>query len=694
MDSSKICRGCLIIESEDTESNNTFGVVLNDARSYTRASGVIGKEMNLRANESNLEGILVMSNEDCSLYFLGIQDVAKKEDADSESRSKAVPDVPHNPVCSSTTILIHFAQPDSTLQMIFNNSSGFSFSGENYTLNHVQGNQVHHTNQTISGGVIHVHNQNTTQVTEHTRYDEFDIVKTGHVIRLKDLHSKDLSEWDWHWQNGKMVRQRRKSARKTISTVGIHPDRQPKFTAITYEGEDAQEAWENDFKQFSHASRTDLFQLFGINRSDIPMLIFHHELIPVAHFYTKTLWMNTYIRYLSRKRRCSEKDLWLNTSSGVICKGPTGPRFTAWHFVTDTSAIQALPSSVDMLEEETSVTFFSKFGSNVDSSILECARWFRETTYLDNLFPNTTEDHQHEDNNHPQLTIDHPYLKRLWRNPPHHLPIDIVGGLRFDTVYSPSLEPVARWPPEAPGLWKWRDVDGLVEETRIDNGLTRFKLIGQGEKVRLKAVFDWKIFRKGWTTQFSRVFDPLKMTGHQESFFVVNPPQLQLQSTRQEYTAYDRPPTPSDPSGDAVEEFQPIYLFLYPPPMYVLEFISWMGGHTHVWSFDEDGQSRVPEEEWARWGIPILTPDTRSFTLLRSWPTHIYSALHNWQISRGFDPSTADWARECGYPELEIVGAKKDSRLKKITEQPEESGWSWSKLWTAIPGSDISAFAC
>ncbi|ESK82522.1 hypothetical protein Moror_14389 [Moniliophthora roreri MCA 2997] len=576
--------------------------------------------------------------------------------------------------------------------MSFNNSSGFSFSGENYTLNHVQGNQVNLTNQAISWGVIHVHNQNTTQVTGRTRYDEFDVVKTGHVIGMKDLGSVNLSEWDLHQQNGKMVRQRRKSARKTIATVGIHPDRQSKFTAITYEGEGAQEAWEDDFKQFSHASRTDFFQLFGINRSDIPMLIFHHELIPVAHFFTDSLWMNIYLRYLTEKRGCSEQDLWLNTSSGVLCEGPTGPHFLIWRFGTDTSAIQALPSSLDMLEEETSVAFFSKFGSNVDSGILECACWLLERTYFGDLSPNTMEDHQHEDNNHLQWTANHRYLKPLWRNPPHHLPISIIGGLRFDTVYSPSLEPVAKWPPEAPGLWKWWDVDGFAEETRIDGGLTRFKLIDQGGKVSLRAEFDRReTFRNGWFTQSSHVFDLLKTTGHQESFFVVDPPWPQLRSTQQEYTAYDGPPAPSDPCS-AVEESQPIYLFLHPPPMTVSEFISWIGGHTHFWSFDEDGRSRIPEDEWARWGIPILTPYTNSSILLYSWPTHIYSALRNWQIARGSDPSTADWARERGYPEFEIVGAKKDGRLKEISEQPGKSRWNW--LWTAIPGSDISAFAC
>ncbi|ESK85870.1 hypothetical protein Moror_2342 [Moniliophthora roreri MCA 2997] len=547
--------------------------------------------------------------------------------------------------------------------MSIHNSSGFSFGGKS-TLNDVHGNQVnHHTNQTISGGVIHLHNQNTTQVTERTRYDEFDVVKTGHVIHLKDLYSKDVS--GWHWQNGELVGNMRKTAQKTISTIQVHPDQQSKFTAITYEGEGAQEAWEKDFKQFSHVSRTGLFQLFGINRSEIPMLIFHHELIPVAHFYTKSFWMDVYLEHLRLNKRCDDEDLWMDTKRGIFCSGPAGPVITFPGFSADESVVQALPSTLDMLKEQSSITFFSQFGSTMDGRVLDSAWTSHARTYLDDLFPKTTEDH-YQNNHHPQWTTDHPYLEDLWRNPPHHLPSNITDGLRFDTVYSPSLDPIARWPPEVPGLWKWQGVDGLVEETRVDGGLTRFELGDQGEEVDLRAGFDWEAFSEGWLPQSARVFDLLKTTGQQKSVSIVDPPR--------------RKP-------------DPVYLFLYPLPMTVLELISWMGGHTHFWSFDEDGRTRIPEEEWTQWGIPILAPYTASYTDLKSWPTHIYPALRNWQIARGFDPSTADWARECGYPEFEIIGAKVD-QPQEAHEQPEKSRWSWSRLWTAIPGSDISAFAC
>ncbi|ESK82434.1 hypothetical protein Moror_8580 [Moniliophthora roreri MCA 2997] len=300
-----------------------------------------------------------------------------------------------------------------------------------------------------------------------------------------------------------------------------------------------------------------------------------------------------------------------------------------------------------------------------------------------------TEAHQHKDNNHPQLMADYPYLECLWQNPPHHLPIDIISGLCFGTVYSPLLEPVVRWPPEAPGLWKW-NVNGLVEETQVDGGLTRFKLVGQEGEVCLYASFSYQTFWEGWLSQSSHVFDFLKTTGHQESFSVIHPPWIMLHSIQHEYEAYDGLLAFFDLCD--VEETQPIYLFFYPLPMSISELISWMDGHTHFWSFDENGQSRIPEKEWKQWDIPVFTPCSGNDTILRSWPTHIYTALCNWQIARGFNSSTADWAQELGIPKFEIVGEMNNNQLKEIPEQPEKSGWNW--LWSAFAGSDISACAC
>uniref|UniRef100_A0A0W0FFR5 Uncharacterized protein n=1 Tax=Moniliophthora roreri TaxID=221103 RepID=A0A0W0FFR5_MONRR len=508
--------------------------------------------------------------------------------------------------------------------MSFKNSSGFSFKGKN-SFNEVHGHQV---NSTIRAGIV---NLNAGQaVAKRTEHDEFQYVRRGHMVKVKVLHSEELSKWDWKWQNGELVGRYKSSAQRTIYTVEII-DRQSKFTAMIYEGKDAQDFWEKDFRLFS---RTHNPQLFGINQSAIPVLIFHHELIPCAHFYTGSFWMHVYIQYLVQNMECRSDMLWMNTTSGVLFSGPNGPNIQFHGLFKNESIV--VPSTIDMLKDDTS--FSSK------------------STFLDDLFPRMAEDHRSKDADHPDWSSAMPhYLRRLWRNPPDHLPMDVIGGLRFDTVYSPSLEAVARWPREAASIWKWWKMHGLVDETELDGGLTRFKLDPvQGRRVYLGAYVD---FERGWLSQSSRVFDALDVTEGKENFFAVCPPDLFLRSTQRPRT-FSTLHNAEHPIEETLPT--PIYLFVHSLPTTLSELVSWLERPCYFWSFDKTGQSRLSEEERERWGLPVLVPDTGVFNQvwLYSCPTHIYDALQDWQKARDFDPTTSDWAQSMGYLELEIVGTE------------------------------------
>ncbi|ESK86572.1 hypothetical protein Moror_9780 [Moniliophthora roreri MCA 2997] len=93
-----------------------------------------------------------------------------------------------------------------------------------------------------------------------------------------------------------------------------------------------------------------------------------------------------------------------------------------------------------------------------------------------------------------------------------------------------------------------------------------------------------------------------------------------------------------------------------------------MGGHTHFWSFDETSQLKILEEEWEQWDIPVIYPYTDAVWLY-SWPIHIYTTFHDWQIAQGFDPTTSNWAQSMGYSELEIIGAEeKKGQFEELVE--------------------------
>ncbi|KAI3614112.1 hypothetical protein WG66_010856 [Moniliophthora roreri] len=90
-------------------------------------------------------------------------------------------------------------------------------------------------------------NTGQTEV-KHTEHDEFEYVKRGHVISVKDLR---CVEQNWALQDKPRKSFRRLKAKKTICLAEIHPDRQSKYTVIMYEGEDAEHVWEEDFQRFS-----------------------------------------------------------------------------------------------------------------------------------------------------------------------------------------------------------------------------------------------------------------------------------------------------------------------------------------------------------------------------------------------------------------------------------------------------------
>jgi hypothetical protein len=100
----------------------------------------------------------------------------------------------------------------------------------------------------------------------------------------------------------------------------------------------------------------------------------------------------------------------------------------------------------------------------------------------------------------------------------------------------------------------------------------------------------------------------------------------------------------------------PIYLFIYPLPMTVSGIKSWEENRTHFWSLDENGRSEMTEEECRRWGVPELDANGWYYDRdMYTWPSHVYPAIRNWQVARGFDPTTADFARSLGLPEWEIL---------------------------------------
>ncbi|KAF9255015.1 hypothetical protein L218DRAFT_842958, partial [Marasmius fiardii PR-910] len=82
----------------------------------------------------------------------------------------------------------------------------------------------------------------------------------------------------------------------------------------------------------------------------------------------------------------------------------------------------------------------------------------------------------------------------------------------------------------------------------------------------------------------------------------------------------------------------------------------------HFWSFDAEGRTLISKRKCRFLGLPArrLHYDQYEQPRSMSWPTSTYRKIHQWQLDRGFDPTTTDFARYLGYPEWDIV-AKTES---------------------------------
>ncbi|KAK7024149.1 hypothetical protein VNI00_016527 [Paramarasmius palmivorus] len=523
--------------------------------------------------------------------------------------------------------------------MSFNSSKVFV---RGHAINNVEGNQVNHS-QTITAEVVHINSQREMERTEYDEAYEFEQVKRGQIYALKRLHTGDASEWwGWEWElkDGELGHQ------------------QTKYTVAFYEGEDAQFYWERDFEHFSRAGlgKPDAWQLYGLNRSKIPFLIFHDglnqfvvELVPLAHFYKESLWGDLYVWMLTEQLHCHESRIWLNME-GNLCKGLKGPYIKVDSSTTSFDII--VPPSAQMLQDDIFVNFLQQsFSLQLEQDVLRYASLHLTRTYLDDLFPEPTNYHPSSDHVHSHWTFKS-RLESLFRNLPYHLPLNVIDGLRFDTVYSTSRGAVARWP-RGKRFWE-ANYGGLVNKTNMGDGLIRFKL-DDPEYVRVSFKYPHDDFKKSWLAQSSRIIDAHGVSGMEEKCFIVNPPHFELFTPQFGHHRY--PIT--------LKDLPPIYLFIYPPPspLSISELKSWEKGHTHThfWSLDKNGQSEISEEECRRWGIAKLIPwIVWGCLMLFSWSTDVYTPLRKWQVARGFDPTTTDWAQSWGYPEWEIIGGKEE----------------------------------
>ncbi|KAK1217679.1 hypothetical protein PQX77_019658 [Marasmius sp. AFHP31] len=397
---------------------------------------------------------------------------------------------------------------------------------------------------------------------------------------------------------------------KTICAVEVIGT-EGRFTSVTYRGPDARRAFEEDFRKFSRArSSKSSAQVFAVDVGTVPSLLFWHGLLPISHFERNSGWLGgLYVYNLCRKLNCEEEELWVDSGRGVFCQGPEGPRSNI-RWMDEEVEAENLPLTAEMLQEDVFLRFLASLKS-------EQADWA--------------------------------FLDAMWRNGDG----DDEGVPEFD---QPTIFSTLTATPIAVANNVWTSFRGFTERKALENGLTRFRLEEDGSGLEL-----WSNDNAGeaWLSQSLNIFQACGISLDDDlsnyHYHVV------YSHAKLEGYLDDSPPRSHR------RRQQPIYLFIYPPPP---NLPYGKTSRLHFWSFHEDGQHRLPPELCLDFGLPIELKFLHVHNW--SWKINSYKLTHQYQLLRGFDPTTTDFAQHLGYGHI-FQPIHHSDRFMEVSQEHSDS---------------------
>ncbi|KAK1234521.1 hypothetical protein PQX77_002275 [Marasmius sp. AFHP31] len=212
-------------------------------------------------------------------------------------------------------------------------------------------------------------------------------------------------------------------------------------------------------------------------------------------------------------------------------------------------------------------------------------------------------------------------------------------------------------------LYEWHQLDPFKPaEKFMEDGRTRLTIsnhcIGFGS---LNFIFFQKQtpynYDKAWLCQAIHVFHGLGIPREEwESFALLRDGSIWLllstfnHQSRRDYDYRFDPP---------------YYLFVLPPPQLpstTPDVVSWTRAPAeslYYWSVDPQGNSRMSEAQHTALGLPCFHKSDAPLAT-DCWKAEIYDLVRQWQVAKGFDPTTSDFARSMGHPIVEILPQDND----------------------------------
>ncbi|KAK1216532.1 hypothetical protein PQX77_020827 [Marasmius sp. AFHP31] len=359
------------------------------------------------------------------------------------------------------------------------------------------------------------------------------------------------------------------------------------FTMLQYSGPDAHRAFLEDFRMLSGTLTSNVSQIYGYSKSSIPSLILYNDLAPASQLIKDNLDLGVmYLLSLAEQLGCEWTDeLWIDNGRGKICRGPPEPEFGMGYAPVRYFGKSDVPLTADLLQIDVLLRFLASLKSKgVDRHVIHLTS---HPPWID-----------------PSVRVSQPTVISKLTNTPI------------------AVAPNNAW---SESTWGSR----LSDRKMLENGLTRFILTHNSQHFSLHCNGNvdgtwksqaWRIFHnRGITLEDDLSVYHLIYPHATLKLSFVNPSKAQLERQSQ----------------------QPIFLFVRPPPS---DPINRNTTSLHYWSFHEDGRSPLSPDTCRSLGLAIELEFDHKLSA-SSWSNKDYKRIHQYQLLRGFDPSTTDFAR-------------------------------------------------
>ncbi|KAK1235114.1 hypothetical protein PQX77_001669 [Marasmius sp. AFHP31] len=382
-----------------------------------------------------------------------------------------------------------------------------------------------------------------------------------------------------------------------------------RFTSVTYSGPDARRAFEEDFRKCSRVRLSTTAQIFAVDVGTVPSLLLWHGLVPISHFKRSLGCLGGIYLYNLRRKLNCEEEELWVDSAQGVIC--QGPEGPRSNIGWMLVEVEAekLPLTAEMLQEDVSMRFLASLKSK------EVDRAFLMAMRWD-------------------ITDDE----------------DVPESCDQPTIFSTLTKtPIA----VANNIWTsgW----GFTERKALENGLTRFRLEADGSRLWLQLNWETGL---AWLSQSLNIFQSCGISCDDDlSVYNVVYSRAMLHG--------DLDPSPSKSHR---RRQQPIYLFVYLP---LPDLSEGKTSRLHFWSFHKHGQHRLSPESCLDFGLPIELKFLHRYDFSRVFNN--YKVIHQYQLLRGFDPATTDFAQHLGYDAYVFQPIHHSNRFMEVDQEHSDS---------------------